>query len=240
MSDNPSDGIYDLHNTKMLKYFGMDELDKCFGFEQHNIHHNRDVADHTLYALSNSENDLLLRLAILLHDIGKPSTHELKDGHGTFYAHHKTSADIARGIMELLRYSNKEIDIVNKLIYNHMCRYYKYTNKSIKKLINRVGSDNLDRLYKLMVCDRFATKPPYDFEDIYMLKFKCDKFLSEKQPLDVKDLAVNGNDLISIGFKQGKEIGTVLNSLMEIVLEDEKYNDRDFLLVKANELKSEF
>lgn len=240
VSNNPSDGIYDLHNARMLKYFGMDELDKCFGFKQHNEHHDRDVADHTLYALSNSENDLLLRLAILLHDIGKPTVFELKDGRGTFYAHHKVSADITREIMELLRYSNKEIDIVNKLVYNHMCRYYKYTNKSIKKLINRVGSDNLGRLYKLMICDRLATKPPYDFEDIYMLKFKCDKFLSEKQPLSIKDLAIGGNDLMNIGFRQGKEIGVVLNSLLELVLEDEKNNDKTFLLAKASELKSEF
>ena len=239
ISDNPSDGIYDLHQTRMLKYFGMDELDNCFGFEQHNKHHNKDVADHILYALSNSENDLLLRLAILLHDVGKPSVYAFKDGHGTFYAHHKVSADMAREIMEFLKYSNKEIDVVNKLVYNHMCRYYKYTNKSIKKLINRVGSDNLDRLYKLMICDRLATSPPYDFEDIYMLKFKCDKFLNEKQPLRIKDLVIDGDDLLSVGFKQGREIGKVLNSLLEIVLEDEKANEREFLIAKAIELKSE-
>lgn len=235
-SKSPSDGIYDMYKTGMLKHLDLTELERCFGFNQNTIHHDRDVAEHTLKALDCSESDLLLRLSILLHDIGKPDTYEFIDGRGTFYQHHKVSADITTRVMKFLKYSNEEIDIVNKLVYNHMSRYYKYTKKNVKKLINRVNIKNLDRLFKLMICDRIASNPPFEFDDIYKLKFTCEKFLNEEQPLSVKDLDIDGYDLMRMGISQGRLIGEILDELFEMVLEDETKNSKYILVGEVNKL----
>src|SRR5690606_25307629 len=147
--------------------------------------------------LDNIEAKLELRLAALFHDIGKPNTFMLDDdGVGHFYGHHKESAKICREVMKRLKYSNKKIEYVSELVYYHMTRYPKLRTPSVKKFINKVGTNKLDDLFKLFVADRASSKSPYDFEDIYRLKFECEKLLSEKQPLSIRDLDINGYDLM--------------------------------------------
>ena len=233
ISENPSGGMTALRTLKLLDYI-IPELNDCYNFNQHNPNHDKDVFEHTMSVLDNIEPKLELRLAALFHDIGKPNTFTMgEDGTGHFYSHHKESARICREIMTRLKYSNKEIEYVSELVYYHMTRYEKLRTSSVKKFINKVGVDRLDDLFKLFIADRIGSKAPYEFDDIYRLKFECEKVLSEKQPLGIKDLAVNGYDLMKIGIPQGKEIGGTLKALLDAVLEDSNLNDKDTLLRMA-------
>ena len=125
-----------------------------------------------------------------------------------------------------------------------MKRYPKLRPISAKRFINKVGIDKLDDLFKLFIADRIGSKPPHDFEDIYKLKVECEKVLSEKQPLSIKDLAISGFDLIELGIPQGKAIGNILNNLLEMILDDFELNTRETLLEMAknthlNDIKTE-
>ncbi len=230
ISENPSDGMTALRTLKLLDYI-IPELNDCYNFNQHNPNHHKDVFEHTMSVLDITEPKLELRLAALFHDIGKPNTFTMsEDGTGHFYSHHKESARICREVMTRLKYSNKEIEYVSELVYYHMTRYEKLRTPSVKKFINKVGIDKLDDLFKLFIADRIGSKPPSEFDDIYKLKFECERVLSEKQPLSVKDLDIDGYDLMKMGVPQGRDIGSILNSLLEIVLDDPELNNKDVLL----------
>ena len=230
LSDEPSYGIDNLHLLGLLTLI-VPELRYCYGFNQLNPNHDKDIIEHTMTVLDNTEPKLELRLAALFHDIGKPTVFTIdEDGIGHFYGHHKESAKICREVMTRLKYPNREIEYVSELVYYHMTRYEKLRTPSAKKFINKVGVDKLDDLFKLFIADRIGSKPPYEFDDIYRLKFECERILSEKQPLGIKDLAVNGYDLMELGIPQGKMIGKTLKSLLDAVLEDFSINDKDTLL----------
>lgn len=236
-SKKPSIGIELLSELVLLDYI-IPELEICKGFNQYSVHHDKDVFGHTMAVLDYVEPKLELRLSALFHDIGKPNAFTLgENGAGHFYSHHKESAKICRDIMTRLKYSNKEIEYVSELVYHHMTRYEKLRPASAKRFINKVGTDKLDDLFRLFIADRVGSSPPYSFEDIYKLKFECEKILSEKQPLGLKDLAINGSDLIELGFSEGKEIGSILIDLLEMVLENPNINQKSLLVEMVKDIK---
>lgn len=238
LSEKASQGIKLLYESGLLIYI-LPELVDCVDFHQNNPNHDKDVFNHILSVLDNTVSKLELRLAALFHDIGKPNTFTLDDNKvGHFYEHHKESAKICREVMTRLKYSNKEIEYVSELVYYHMTRYEKLRTPSVKKFINKIGVDKLDDLFKLFVADRMASKSPYELDDIYKLKFECEKVLSEKQPLSVKDLDINGYDLIDIGISQGRQIGVVLKSLLELILDNPELNNKATLLKMARNSRS--
>lgn len=233
LSNNPDGGITSLKTLGLLNYI-IPELQNCYNFEQFNPNHDKDVFEHTMNVLSSIQSKLELRLAALFHDIGKPNTFTMdEDGVGHFYGHHKESARICREVMTKLKYSNREIEYVSELVYHHMTKYEKLRIPSVKKFINKVGTDKLDDLFKLFIADRISSKPPYEFDDIYKLKFECEKVILEKQPLNINDLDINGYDLMEIGIPQGKEIGSTLNLLLDNVLVNPELNNKDTLLEMA-------
>ncbi|WP_242847958.1 CCA tRNA nucleotidyltransferase [Inediibacterium massiliense] len=233
VSEKPSVWLIKMREFGLLEQI-IPDISKCYDFNQHNPNHNKDVFEHILSVIDHIEPKLMLRLAALFHDIGKPNVFTMdENGIGHFYSHHKESSRICRKIMVDLKYSNKEIEYVSELVYHHMARYRKLRSSSVKKFINKVGVDKLDDLFKLFVADRVSSKPPYDFEEIYRLKFACEKILTEKQPLNVKDLEINGKDLINLGVPPGKEIGRILNKLLEKVLDNPKLNQKELLLNEA-------
>lgn len=208
------------------------ELSRCWGFDQRTKYHCFNIFDHTIETMKNTESKLDLRLSALFHDISKPECFTIdEEGHGHFYKHDILGADRTREIMKRLKFDNKTIDKISKLVYDHMNREPHIKNKAIKNLINRVGRENLEDLFALQIADLKASAPKYrDFDCVIRLREKCKKILNEKQPLNVKDLAVNGKDLINIGYIQGAEIGTVLNKLMEMVMDNPQLNSKDKLL----------
>ncbi|WP_251861767.1 CCA tRNA nucleotidyltransferase [Clostridium sp. Marseille-Q2269] len=231
ISSKPAYGIRNMVKLNLIDYI-IPELKDCIGFEQHNKHHDKDAYDHILCVLENIPNKLELRLSALLHDIGKPKCFSIgDDGQGHFYGHEKISSDITKKILTRLKFDNKTIDKVHKLVYNHMTIDDKLKDSSIKKFINRVGIHNLDDLFQLQMADiKGCAKEYHNFHNVLNLKIKCEKILSEKQPLKVKDLDITGYDLMKLGIRQGKEIGTVLNKLLDIVLEKPNLNNKKDLI----------
>lgn len=227
VSDCPSMGIKLLHMSGLLEII-LPEINNMVGFDQHNPYHNRNLYEHTLLVVDNVSNDLTVRLAALLHDVGKPGTFSLdEDEVGHFYKHHMVGANMAKDILRRFRFDTKTIDTVCLLVKEHMSREV----SNVKRFINRVGVENLDRLFELQIADVRACAPPYDISDILLkTQEETKRILTEKQPLTVKDLKVNGYDLIAMGMKPGKEMGVVLNNLLDLVLEKPELNNNEYLL----------
>lgn len=232
LSREPSRGFRLLNATGLLKYI-MPELCICVGFDQRNPYHCKDVFDHTLDVVDNTEADLILRLAALFHDIGKPETFFIDERHiGRFFGHSIRGAEIAEKVMKRLKYDNKSIAQVMILVKEHMSRYKNLSDKALKRFINRVGRDNIDRLFKLQIADveALASEDEMNIDDILKLKSEVERILNEKQPLSVKDLEIDGYDLIKLGIPEGEQIGVILGELLEIVLEDPETNKKDILM----------
>lgn len=230
LSDYPMKGIKLLKATKLLDYI-LPELCECYGFDQHNPHHSKNVFDHILKVLESTPKILNCRLAALLHDIAKPKSFTMgEDGVGHFFGHHLDSAEMARDILTRFKYDNKTIENVCILVKEHMSRYPKLRQGNIKKLINRVGIDNLEDLFNLQIADIIGSIPPYDFTNVLDLRNEVNRILNEKEPFNIKDLAINGHDLIELGMKPGIEMGRALNGLLEKVIEEPSLNTKEKLI----------
>ncbi len=230
MSEIPSKGLNLLSTSGILKYI-IPELERCVGFQQYSPYHDKDIFKHTLSVVDNVENDLILRLAALFHDIGKPETFSLdEEGVGHFYGHNTKSAEITKHIMKRLKYDNDSIKQVVVLVKEHMTKYKNPSDRAIKRLINRVGITNVHRLFKLQIADIEGSAKRSDISWILELEKEVERILNEKQPLSIKDLDISGYDLINLGIPQGKQIGIILNELLEIVLENPELNENDNLI----------
>ena len=240
LSETPSVWLKMMAELNLLGQI-IPEIIKCYHFNQRNIHHNKDVFEHILSVVDNTEPIIELRLAALFHDIAKPQTFSLDEkGIGHFYEHHKASARVCEGSMKRLKYSNEEIENVRELVYWHMTQCNYNSPKAIKKFIRNVSEERLENLFKLKVADICGGKIEYkDFDTIFRTKFICEKILSEKQPISVKDLAINGKDIMELGFRQGREIGNILNDLLEVVLDNPELNTREYLIDYAKKIKED-
>lgn len=230
LSDYPARGISLLEKTGIIHYI-IPEIVPSIGFEQRNPHHDKTVFDHTLKVIEGTPSKLNIRLAALLHDIGKPDTFTLDDqGIGHFYKHSLKSEKLAENFLKRLKFDNKLIKNVTTLVREHMSIFLKVTDKGVKRLINRVGRENIDDLFSLQMADIKGTKPPYDMDLILNVKKCAERIINKKEPLNVKDLKINGNDLIELGIKPGKEIGKILNNLLQKVLENPELNTKENLI----------
>lgn len=226
----PSKGIRKLMDLKLL-YSIIPELYECKGFEQKTRYHNKCVLEHILSVLDSIEPTIKLRLSALLHDIGKPLTHTVDEfGKSHFYGHEKISADMSQRILKRLRYPNKIIKYVETLIRYHLLKSVDMKDKAVKRLINNVGKEKLEDLFKLQIADIKGKALSGDFKKVEILREKCYKIINSKEPLNTNDIAINGNDLIEIGFKEGIEIGRILNKITEMVIVDPKLNNKSTLI----------
>ncbi len=232
LCSRPSQSIRLMQQTGLLKHI-MPELDRCAGFDQDNKYHDKDVFEHLLATIDLVPPKSTLRLASLMHDIGKPLTRVkgAKPGESSFHGHDKKSAEITQEILSRLRFDKNTVETVTILVQEHMSRFNEPGKKlkGVKQLINRVGKDNLNDLLMLQEADIKASAPPFDFSKLARLKKAVDKVLNEKQPLNVKDLAINGNDLIKWGMSTGPDLGNMLNNMVELVLTDPSLNTREDL-----------
>lgn len=208
------------------------ELKKMQGFNQHNPHHIYDVLKHTCVALEGANKDLIVRLTVLFHDIGKPDSFSMKeDGVGHFYGHALKSVDITRDIFNRLKVDNNTKNQVLTLIKYHDLDL-QATEKYIKKLCYKLG--NLEMVKKLVLvqrADNFGQAPLYPerinkFNQIDEIIKKLEK---ENLTFTLKDLAVDGIDMIEIGLS-GKDIRDSLKFLLESVLNEKVKNDKNELI----------
>ncbi|WP_195972114.1 CCA tRNA nucleotidyltransferase [Clostridium thermobutyricum] len=238
LSNNPRKGLLLLKNTGLLTNI-IPEFKDTFGFDQKNPHHFEDVFEHSLSVLEKTPIILTVRLAALLHDIGKPSCFNLDEkGIGHFYGHNIKSEEISRKILNRLRFDNKTIKETLKLIREHMNVLDNPNNSNIKRLITRVGLDSIENLYSLQEADILSLKDPsVATHKIVKMREVTNNILISKEPLSLKDLAITGNDLINeLGLNKGKIIGDVLKKLFNIILDYPDLNNKADLLKEAKKI----
>ena len=251
-SEKPSVGLKLMEETGILKLF-IPEFEICRGCIQGDGRgfHDFDVMDHLIYACDGApKNNYKVRLAALFHDIGKPSCKRVieneKDGQlFTFYNHDNEGAKVTEKILRRLKFSNEEIADVSHLVKNHMFHYESsWSDAAVRRFIVRVGLQYMDDLFDLRVADVFGMhnnqvnlRNSTTSENILELKERIEKITEKQNALSLKDLCVNGKDLMDIGIPSGKKIGVVLNELFEAVLEDPEMNNREKLLKLAESYK---
>jgi len=241
LSEKPSRAFLLMEQTGLLKLF-LPELAVCRGVDQKGFH-RFDVLEHSLLACdyaAERQYPLNVRLAALLHDIGKVTTRVIReDGVWTFYQHEAESEKMTHNILTRLRCPNALIDSVCHLVKEHMFNYTdEWSDAAVRRFIARVGEENLANIYRLRRADAYATaatEPGFNF--LLPLGDRVEKVLNEKQAFSLKDLAVNGRDLIDIGVTPGKTIGIVLGELLETVLDDPEQNTRETLLAIAGKIQ---
>jgi tRNA nucleotidyltransferase (CCA-adding enzyme) len=229
MSWRPHIGIQHLIDTGLIEMI-IPEMVQCVGFDQLSRYHYRDVAGHIIETVRNCPLRLNVRLAALLHDIAKPKCFTVdEEGEGRYYRHHLEGEIMAKEILVRLKFDNQTVSNVCILVREHMSRYDFLKPTIVKRFINRVGVDNLEDLFALQIADITASYPPYDFSQVLTLKRECYRILDEKEPLTVRDLAVNGHDLMNWGMSPGKEMGQMLQLMLNRVLENPEINTKEGL-----------
>lgn len=213
------------------------ELHASFETEQKNPYHSYNVGEHTIRVVDSIENEISLKLTALLHDMGKPECKFTDDeGIDHFYGHHKASEQIAKRFLKDLKYSNEIIDKVTTLIYYHD-RQVEATVKSVKRVLNKLGSDMFLELLKVKEADIQGQSPDYlhraehleDLREVYR------EIMEEKQCFSLKDLALNGRDIIALGVPKGKKIGEVLDILLDKVIDNAELNTKEALTLMVED-----
>lgn len=260
LSKKPSVALKLMEETGILNLF-IPEFSKCRGCIQsdYRAFHKFDVLDHLFYACDGApENKLNVRLAALFHDIGKPDAknitmQEVFDPKEcckknletiTFYNHEKYSAEITQKIMTRLKFSNEMIKNVIHLVKEHMFHYEEnWTNAAVRRFIIRVGKENLEDLYDLRFADMYGMwnqKIEIKYSEpvalLLELKERINEELTKQNALSLKDLNVNGKDLMENGIPAGKKLGEILKHLLDCVIEDPSLNSREKLLEIAKNI----
>lgn len=234
-SAHPAEGIKLLDDTGLLEYI-IPELKLGKKMDQPG-HHTTDVFVHSLDALAACPSrDPVVRLATLLHDIGKPETYKENDQEITFYNHEVLGARTASKIAKRLRLAKKDVQRIFILVRYHMFYYQpEQSDASIRRFIKKVGLENIDDILDLREGDRLgsgAKKTSWRLEE-----FKERIIEQLNQPMDLTDLAVNGADLIKeLKLKPSPVVGQILNELLDKVLQDPQLNTKKLLLKEAKQI----
>jgi tRNA nucleotidyltransferase (CCA-adding enzyme) len=234
VSPVPSHGITLLKNSGLLKEIIPELLD---GYRMtQKGHHIDDVWTHNLKTLDNClSNDLITKLAALLHDVGKPKSMVGEGEQRTFHNHQVIGSRMAVSIGKRLRLSNKELDQLFKLVRWHMfTTEATQTDKAVRRFIRNVTVDYLDEMIALRRGDRLgsgAKESSWRWE-----LFKKRIVEVQKQPFSIKDLKINGGDVMKIlKIKPGRKVGEILETIFKEVEENPKLNEREILLKKIEE-----
>ena len=240
-TDTPMQGIVFLERLGMIEYI-LPEIKDSIGCEQGGIH-AYDVYEHLLRTLQGAADkgfSTEVRMAALLHDIGKPATRTVggKNKEYSFFGHEVVGSRMARKILKRLRLPRDFSENVVNLVRWHM--FFsdpdEITLAAVRRTIVRIGEDHIDDLLNLRICDRIGTGRPKE-QPFRFRKYKAMVDEALRDPISVKMLKVNGDKIMDItGEKPGRKLGYVLNSLMEEVLEDPTKNDEKYLETRVLEL----
>ncbi len=231
-SNYPAEGIELLDQVKLLEII-LPELLEGKGVKQGG-HHTTDVWTHSIEALRETPaTDPVVRLATLLHDVAKPRTYAEKDGKITFYNHEIVGSRMASKIAKRLRLSKKAEEQIFTLVRYHMFHYQTHdTDAAIRRFMRKVGLHYIDDILDLREGDRLgsgARKTSWRLEE---MKQRMIEQLN--QPMDLKDLKINGNDLMSeFNLQPGRILGEILNYLFELVLDNPELNTKEQLLKES-------
>jgi poly(A) polymerase/tRNA nucleotidyltransferase (CCA-adding enzyme) len=236
-SARPAEGIMLLHDCKLLQYI-LPELEQGIDVKQ-DRHHIYPVFKHNILSLQHCPNqEWPVRLAALLHDIGKPKTRQIIGGIATFYNHEYVGAKMTARIMTRLKFSAADTARVVNLVKNHMFYYNvgEVTAASVRRLIVKVGKENLQDLIHLRVADRLGSGTPKAMPyKLRHLQYMLEKV--QNDPVSVKMLQINGDGLMQVlSIAPGPKIGAILDVLLAEVIEDPELNTADHLAVQAKKL----
>ena len=212
------------------------ELAPCVGFDQHNPHHAYDIFGHTARVVEGVPRDLPLRWAALLHDVGKPGSFtQEENGRGHFYGHPKISAQMADAILRRLKAPTALREDVVFLCDRHMVTL-EADRRLLRRRLSQYGEARTKMLLALQRSDLIGTGTRTAEEAAYYddVEAILNALLAEDRCFQIRDLAVNGNDLMALGLK-GKAIGQTLQNLLNLVIEEQVLNDRDALLMVAQQ-----
>ena len=213
------------------------EVPPMVGFDQRNHHHCYDVWEHTIHAVAAVPPEPEVRCAALLHDIGKPATFTVDEsGVGHFRGHAAVSEELADGMLRQLKCSTEFRETVVRLVAWHD-RDIPRTDKAVRRALEKLGERDLRRLIALKRADNLAQSPAYFGRQRELDKGEAilDKLLAEDACFSLKQLAVNGKDLIAMGLS-GPAVGRTLNALLDRVVDGDVPNEREALLKTAAEL----
>lgn len=222
--------LYDTGITAVI----LPEFDACMKTPQNHPHHCCCVGEHLLLALRAVEADKVLRLAALLHDIGKPITHTRDaDGIDHFHGHGEVGKELAGKILRRLKFDNDTVYRVKHLVQVHDYLQIPLTPKGVRRAVFKIGKEHFPDYLKLRRADILAQNPSMQkekLEALTKLEVLYQQILEEQNCLSLKDLAVSGTDLIEAGLKPGPQIGEALKKLLEQVIENPEYNTKEYLL----------
>ena len=205
------------------------EIVETYDYDQNSRYHENNLYDHIINVVGYSPEVLEIRLAALLHDLGKPRTFSIgDDGVAHYYGHELESSEIARKVLRRFKFSNEIIKNVRILIENHMTFQSVMTDRALRRQIRKVGSDNILNLYDLMVADRLGTMKSRSADDIFKKRDRVEELLKEPTSKP-KFLNFGGSDLIDMGFTPGPEFKRIINELIELVLDDPSLNTNEKL-----------
>lgn len=249
LCERPSDSLKLLEKTGILNIF-IPEFAVCRNCSQKDSRgfHEFDVADHILYACDGAQKgNPEVKLAAFYHDIGKPEcrTTEIVDGEERvhFHGHETKSAQKALASMTALKFPNETIKNVVHLVQEHMFYYeHSWSDAAVRRFIIRVKPENIENLFALRLADIYGMhrtplkegSPAWNI----LLEFRkrIESVLEKKSALGIKDLAVNGRDLMQEGIPSGKAMGMILNELFETVTESPAMNEKEKLLALAKNI----
>lgn len=226
---------YELGITKVI----LTEFDAMMATAQETPHHKYSVGEHTLKAIQNVRADKVLRLTMLFHDIAKPIMKTIdENGVAHFKMHDVKGAEMTKQILRRLKFDNDTMNKVVRLVQYHDYRMPAEA-KNVRRAMNKIGEDLFPYYLEVRTADTLAQSEYLQEEklqNIRDVKARYEEILEKKECVSLKTLAVTGSDLIASGMKPGKEIGEVLNKLLEYVIEHPEANEKDTLLQIKDEL----
>ena len=209
------------------------EIRPCIGFEQNNRFHQYTVFCHIAHAVANYQgDDDVVNMALLLHDIGKPNCYTEDERGGHFHGHGIVSHDITEKVLEHLRFDNRSKNDIEELVLYHDS-VIEPTPRVVKRWLNKIGEKQFSRLLDIRIADILAHAVGTQqsrIERHHALKEIFEKVLEEKECFTLKDMKINGHDLIHMGIPEGKQIGLVLNGLLDCVISGSLPNEHDALI----------
>ena len=237
---SPNPGLlklaYELGITKII----LPEFDEMMHTEQETPHHMYSVGVHTLKAIEQVRADKVLRFTMLLHDVAKPQMKTMDaSGVAHFKMHDIKGAEIAKKILKRLKFDNDTLGKVTKLIQYHDYRMPAQP-KNVRKAICKIGEELFPYYLEVRKADTMAQSDylrEEKLQNIVQIERCYQEVLAKKECVSLKTLAITGSDLIADGMQPGKQIGAVLQALLELVLEYPEYNEKEALLRRARELR---
>jgi tRNA nucleotidyltransferase (CCA-adding enzyme) len=230
------------------------EFNAMMTTQQKNMHHIYSVGEHTIHAVAEVAGNVeenrfstrertILRWTMLLHDIEKPNTLTLgKDGQNHFYGHQEKGALTAKNILRRLKFDNDTLDAVVHLIRWHDYRFI-LTHAGMRKAASKIGKEYMELLFEVNRADTSAKNPEHTrekFDKLEDARRIYQEIIANGECVSLKELKINGKDLIAEGMKPGRELGNILNQLLEAVLEEPQLNEKESLITLAHTLTQEF